>query len=167
MLTKFQNNGQISLEHWKQTILPQPFSGIVPLFYGSPKIHKIGRLTIRPIVSNMDIYCDKLLVHLKPVLNLLFREDYMVLNSYDLVNQLDSLDVSSQDRLASLDVDSLFTRVPVAQMLDIVWERLDQLQETEEGRQELASVTSLTTEAFMSLLQFVVQDFYFQWLRNS
>ncbi len=37
------------------------------------------------------------------------------------------------------------------------------MREMEEGLEQLQALTSLTTEAFMVLLQMMVQDFYFQW----
>ncbi len=162
-LRKFRDEKQMTDQDRKRTVLAQPFSGIIPQFYGAPKIHKLGHLKIRLIVSNIGIYCDKLLIHLKGVLNVLFRSDYVVLNSYDFVNRLAKVEVTLEDRLASLDVQSLFTRVPVAQTLDIVKHRMDRMRETEEGLEQLEAVTSLTTEAFMVLLQMMVQDFYFQW----
>ncbi len=163
MLTNLRNSGQISSEDRKRVIPGQPYSGVLPHFYTLPKIHKVGRLRIRPIVSNIGIYCDKLLLHLKSVLNVVFRGEFAVLNSYDLVERLDQLELDSKDRLASFDVESLFTRVLVDNTLDIVQTRLQEMMETEEGKEELQQLTSLTVQGFMSLLCLVVKDFYFVW----
>ncbi len=153
----------MSAQDRKKTIPATPFSGTIPQFYGSPKIHKTGRLKIRPIISDVDIYCDRLLLHLKSILNVLFRSEYAVLNSYDFVNRLEGVRATAKDRMASLDVESLFTKVPVAQTPEIVQRRMTKMRESEEGREELELLTSLSTNAFMSLLNLVVQDFYFCW----
>ncbi|MCP3683399.1 MAG: hypothetical protein GY861_11980, partial [bacterium] len=149
MLTGFRKSGAMTAEDRTKTIPSQPFSGNIPQFYGCPKIHKGGTLKIRPIVINVDIYCDKLLMHMKGVLNLVFYSEYAVLNSYDFVERLDGLTVTPKDRLASLDVESLFTKVPVSETLQIVHRRLLRMKSTDEGKEELEEVTSLTTEAFM------------------
>ncbi len=94
-------------------------------------------------------------------MNLLFYNDYAVLNSYDFADRLNAVRVTASDRLASLDVESLFTKVPVEQTLQIVKERLNKLRSTEDGLEDLSALTSLKPHAFMSLLCLVVHDFYF------
>ncbi len=163
LLTSLKNRGQMSVEDRKKTIPSQPFSGTIPHLYGSPKIHKIGTLKIRPIISNVNNFCDKLLLHLKPILNIVFRSDFSVLNSYKFVEKLEQLELSKTDRLASFDVESLFTKVPVGQTVDIVRIRLERLRETEQGRDRLDEVTSLTNEGVLALLRLVTMDFYFTW----
>ncbi len=113
LLTRFWDTGEISAQDRRKVLPAQPFSGKILQFYGSPKIHKVGQLKIRPIVSNIDIYCDRLLMHLKLILNKLFRSEFAVLNSYDFVSRLENVNISAHDRLASLDVESLFTKVLV------------------------------------------------------
>ncbi len=97
MLNTMVANGDPTAEHRKKIITAQPYAGAVPKFYGLPKIHKVGILKLRPIVSNIDIYCDKVLLHQKDVLNVLFRGDFAVLNSYDFVSRLDQLQISMED----------------------------------------------------------------------
>ncbi len=82
-LNTLRANDEICAVDRKKIIPAQPFAGAVPQFHGLPKIHKVGELKCRPIVSNIEIYWDKLLLHLKNVLNVLFHGDYAVLNSYD------------------------------------------------------------------------------------
>ncbi len=166
MLTRFRDNGSISATDRSRTIPSQPFSGNIPQLYGLPKIHKIGVLKIRPIVANTDIYCDKLLLHLKAILNCLFDSEFAVLNSYDFVERLDALTITPKDRLASLDVESLYTKVPVDQTLQVVRRRLMKMWSSEDGKEELAEITSLKPDAFMELLNFVMQDFYFCYAKK-
>ncbi len=162
LLTELTNTDGLSVEHRKKMLPGQPYSGVVPQFYALPKIHKFGRLKIRPIVSNVDIYCDKLLIHLKAVLNLVFRGEHTVLNSYHFVNRLDQIQLDQMDRLASFDVVSLFRKVPVNATLDIDQTRL-QMWADEDGRDQLEELTSLSVDGFMRLLRLVVMDFYFIW----
>ncbi len=161
LLSSLQSTDQISSEDRKKCLPGQPFSGVVPHFYALPKVHKIGRLRIRPIVSNVDIYCDKLLIHLKSVLNLVFRS--VILNSYDFVSWVDQLELEDNDRLVSFDVESLYTNVPVEETLLIVETRLQALRSTDQGREKYEETTSLSVDAFMSLLHLMVKDFYFSW----
>ncbi len=105
----------------KSFILPaQPFMGRVPQFHALQKLHKLGPLKIRPIISNIEIYCEKLLLHLKTILNILFLGTHSVENSYKFVDSLSNLELTEHHRLASLDVESPFTRVPVQDTLGIV-----------------------------------------------
>ncbi len=162
-LTALRDRKELSPEHRKQLAPPQPFSGNIPSFYALPKIHKTGSLTIRPIIANIEMYCEKLLLHIKPVLNIVFRSDFSVLNSYKFVESIETLELSCEARLASFDVESLFTRVPVQQTLQIVRARLDSLRETEEGAETLEELTSLSIDGFMELLSLMVEDFFFTW----
>ncbi len=50
---------------------PHPYSGVVPKFHALPKLHKVGWLKIRPIISNYGIHCNSILQHLKSIINLL------------------------------------------------------------------------------------------------
>ncbi len=160
-LNSLFKNGHISATDRKKVIPNQPYSGVFPAFYGLPKIHKIGILKIRPIVSNIEIYCDKLLIHLKGILNLLFTGDHSVLNSYEFVELIDQIVVDWEDRLASFDVESLFTRVPVQRTLELIKERLRRLRATEDGKEEIEELSSLTDHGFMTLLELMVKDFFF------
>ncbi len=82
----------------------------------------------RPITLE-PIYCDKLLLHLKQVLNLLYQGIHSALNSYKFVEVVENVKISEDHHLASLDVESLFTRVPIQDVLAIVRRRLDELQD--------------------------------------
>ncbi len=109
----------------------------------------------------MEIYCDNLLLHLKKILNILFVGDHSVLNSYEFADMIDHVVLEPGDRLASFDVESLFMRVPVQKALEIDRGRLERLRATEDGREELEELSSLTDQGFMTLLALMVKDFYF------
>ncbi len=51
----------------------------------------------------------------------------------------------------------------MSRTLEIVRERFEKFVETEEGREQMNQVMSLTVHGFMSLLNLAVHDFYFIW----
>ncbi len=96
----------------------------MPRFYGLPKIHKLGELTIRPIITNRGLYSDGVMLKLKQILNMLLWGTTSLRNSYELVNLLCNFQFGDHDKLYSFDVTALFTRVPVPEVLKIVEKRL-------------------------------------------
>ncbi len=86
-----------------------PYSGVVPRFYGLPKLHKLGRLRIRPIISNYGLYSDKAMIHSKKILNLLPTHATSVLHSYQLADILDGFEFPKSAFMVLFDVASLFT----------------------------------------------------------
>ncbi len=150
----------------------QPFSGTWPHFYGLPKVHKCGPLVIRPIVSTKGLYCDPLMLHLKETLNFLVEGNRTVTNSYQFVDLIDFFDWEQTDRLLSFDVESLYTKVPVAEALEIVCRKLEQWveddehddrnpDETSRNSTALKEVTSLSVKGIMSLLDYILSDVFF------
>ncbi len=109
ILNSLKRRRQVSDRERKALSPKQPFSGIMPKFYGLPKLHKLGLLTIRPIISNLGLYSDDLMLTLKPVLNLLLWGSTTLCNSYELVQLLSDVEFGPNDRLMSFDVKSLYT----------------------------------------------------------
>ncbi len=99
---------QITASDLRQLSPSHPYSGVIPRLYALPKLHKVGPLRIRPIISNYQICCDAAMIHLKSILNLLPNGLTSVLHLYELAEQLDSFQFSPTDRLMSFDVQSLF-----------------------------------------------------------
>ncbi len=161
LLTKLLAKKQILPSDLQKFGPTRPYSGVIPRFYGLPKLHKVGRLKIRPIISNYQLYCDDAMVLMKSILNLLPTHETSVIHSYELAEILDNFDFGPHDMLVSFDVQSLFTRVPVAETLVIVRERLLKLQK--ENPEVLKSVTSFSIDAIMTLLNFLLSDCYFIW----
>ncbi len=146
-------------------LCPQhPYGGVVPRFYGLPKLHKVGRLTIRPIITNCGHYCDDAMLHMKGILNLLPNRVTSVAHSYELSQILDNFNFPDSAFLVSFDVVSLFTRVPIPETLKIVEKRLLRLKEQQP--ELLAQTTSLTVSGIMRLLTFLLEDCYFVWAKH-
>ncbi len=129
LLQKLFSSQQLLASDLQRFSPAQPYSGVVPHFYRLPKLHKLGPLKIRPIISNYGIYCDSILVHLKTILNLLPTLKTSVKHSYELASILDDFQFRPSDILVSFDVQSLFTKVLVNETLAIVEKRLNALQE--------------------------------------
>ncbi len=132
LLSELQRTQNIGVRERLALIPGQPYSGNLPHFYGLLKIHKLGILLIRPIISNSGFYSDKVMLKLKAILNLLLWGNTSLKNSYELVNILRNFEFGPKDKLMSFDVSSLFTRVPVFDTLQIVERRLDEIRELSE-----------------------------------
>ncbi len=146
----------------RRLLIPgQPFSGTVPRFYGLPKVHKLGRLTLRPIIATCGSYSEKVLLKMKQILGLVLWGTTSVSNSYEFVRLLEQTDLQPSDRLLSFDVVSLYTRVPVTESLQIIESRLQELSEL--PTDPVRDVTSLSDRGIMILLRHVLEHCYFTW----
>lgn len=100
-----------------------PVGSLTPVLYGLPKIHKPD-VPIRPVLSMYKSATYNLAKHLcvvlKPVENFLCVS--AIRDSFDLVKKLSCLKVGSTSVIASLDVTSLFTSIPVEDCLRIIQE---------------------------------------------
>ena len=99
-------------------------SGSKPGFlYGLPKIHKLGN-PLRPIVSSIGTFNYNLAKYLVPIISLLTRNQYTIDNSATFVKELIGSSLPQNFIMASFDVESLFTNVPLKETTDIITDRL-------------------------------------------
>jgi len=85
---------------------------VIPRAYGLPKIHKTG-YPLRIIVSSINSTLHPLALFLHKIINNNINNHYSdVKNSQDLVKKLKNIDLTTNIKLASLDVVSLFTNIP-------------------------------------------------------
>ncbi len=129
LLTDLKRHQQISVEERCQLLPHQPYSGQVPKFYGLPKIHKQGQLKIRPIIATSGYHADKLMLKQKNILNLLIWGNTTLTNTYEFVKLIENFQFGQEDKLLSFDVESLFTRVPIKEALEVVGRRLEQMRQ--------------------------------------
>jgi hypothetical protein len=80
--------------------------------YGLCKIHKAGN-PLRPIVSSVNTFNYKLSKFLVPFLSILTNNQYTLRNTENFVTALKELRLSGPTVMASFDVVSLFTNVPL------------------------------------------------------
>ena len=85
--------------------------------YGLPKIHKPDH-PLRPICSSIGSYNYRLASKLASILSPHSFNEYTVKNSFEFVNELHNLHVENT-HLASFDVSSLFTNIPLQQTIEI------------------------------------------------
>ena len=99
-------------------------SGSKPgILYGLPKIHKIGN-PIRPIISSIGTFNYRLAKFLVPILTPLANNQYTVENSTKFVTELKSLHFDHYVYMASFDVESLFTNVPLKETIKLIIDSL-------------------------------------------
>ena len=115
--------------------------------YGNVKTHKPG-FPIRPIIStvgSVSYSLSKFLVKLlQPLVGTIANSN--VLNSVDLVNKLRNVNIEDGDCMVSFDVTSLFTNVPVDDVLNFLTTELD------------CYVFSLPTPVIVQLIRLCVVD---------
>ena len=101
-----------------------PCHSVAPKLYALPKIHKEG-VPMRPITSMIDSPAYHAANYLTKVIGpVLGKTELTVSNSKEFVGQLKELSVSTADRMVSFDVVSLFTKVPVADAIEVVCKKL-------------------------------------------
>lgn len=89
------------------------------VLYGLPKIHKEG-CPIRPILSACNTPQYSLAKYLVPILSPLTKNIYTTPDSFSFAKELCNLDYKFETVMASFDVKSLFTNIPLHETLDII-----------------------------------------------
>ena len=102
--------------------------------YGSPKIHKPlvdGLPKYRPIISQIGSSTYKLAKFLLDFVKPHTTNEYTVKDTFHFVSMLDSK--NHHFVMASLDVESLFTNIPLTETIEIVCEKVFDGKETVNG----------------------------------
>lgn len=91
--------------------------------YGLIKIHK-SNYPVRPITSACASPGFKLSKYFTNVISEIFNENgFHILRSTDIIDKLNNVTIDADDILASFDVVSMFTNIPINLMLDIISKR--------------------------------------------
>ena len=152
-LKECERKGHITSK--KRLTLAHQFSS-PPQIYGLPKIHKEG-IPLRPIVAAIGSPTHQLARELARILSpLAGRSPSHVKNSADFVNQIRQVSFEGTDVLASFDVVSLFTRVPVDEALLVLSHRLQQ-------DDTLTERTSIPIPDLCNLVELCLKSTYFQF----
>ena len=109
-LKNLRDQKEISIEQYKDLSLSGSRPGIL---YGSAKVHKIvkdGLPSFRSILTAIGTATYKLANFLVPMLELLSTNEYTIKVSFTFAEELQSFD--SKLRMASFDIESLFTNIP-------------------------------------------------------
>ena len=123
------------------------------VLYGLPKIHKLN-IPIRPILSAIGTVNYKIAKFFIPILRTLTTNNYTIQDTFTFVQTLLSIPDADQYIMASFDVTSLFTNVPLDETIDIILQMLFEVNET---------VNGLNKNQFRNLLELATKDimFYF------
>ena len=116
-MKKFKNKNAISEETYNKL---RPVGSKSETLYGSAKVHKplINGLTpFRPILAVIDAPTYKLAKFLVPVLSDITQNQFTVKDSFPFVDEI--LTQNSDFYMANLDVDGLFTNIPLDETIDI------------------------------------------------
>ena len=89
--------------------------------YGLPKIHKNPTdPPLRPIISMTGTITHDVSKYLNNIIRPFIDQRYMLKSSHELLVHLKTVKIAPSDHLVSLDVESLFTNVPVNETIDII-----------------------------------------------
>ena len=131
-------------------------SGSTPgILYGLPKVHKPD-CPARPILSAIGTYNYKIAKFLVPILQPFTSGPYTVKDSFSFVKEITSFHTDSDCVMASFDVSSLFTNVPLNECVNICCDLLFK-------DSDLISFNEckFTREQFHKLLNLAVKDNHF------
>ena len=112
--------------------------------YGSAKVHKIvtdGLPSFRPILSAIGTPTYKLAKFLVPVLEPLTTNEYTIKDFFTFAEELQSFD--SKLVMATFDIESFFTNIPLQETIDLCVENLFQ---------DRTRVDNLSNDSFSELL---------------
>ena len=119
--------------------------------YGLAKVHKIvtdGLPSFRPILSAIGTPTYKLATFLVPILEPLTTNEYTIKDSFTFAEELQSFD--SKLVMASFDIESLFTNIPLQETIDLCVENLFQ---------DRTHVDNLSKDSFRELLTTTMTEF--------
>ena len=123
------------------------------ILYGLAKVHKalVNNLPVpRPILSAIGTPTYKLSKFLLPLMTPISTNDYTVSDSFEFARQV--LDYDSSLFMASLDVKSLFTNIPLDETINIACDELFKARDI---------VQKLTKQDFKDLLSTAVKESLF------
>ena len=97
------------------------------ILYGLPKVHKtdfFSKFQFRPIFAAYNTPSFGLAKYLVPVLAPLTTNRYTVNNSYEFADRTSKVSNADQLVMASFDIESLFTNVPLRETINISLDNL-------------------------------------------
>ena len=127
-LRKLKSDGVINESLYSQLFTSGSKPGVL---YGLPKVHK-ENCPLRPIMSAIGTFNYKLSKFLVPILSPITINQYTVKDSFSFAKEIGNLNFGNCV-LASFDVKSLFTNIPLTETIDICIEGLFQDKEFVQG----------------------------------
>ena len=158
--SSFERKVQCTLRKIKQKIPTDVYAKLYPTgsspgkFCGTAKVHKLAisdtvkELPLRPIVSNLNTATFQLARYLAKILSPLSSLQYTIESSNKFINAIKQQVITSNYKLVSSDVRSLFTNVPLDRAFDIILKRIYDTHgiTTNIGRKEMKNLITLCTK---------------------
>ena len=117
LLKKLKAENALSEKNYNELY---PTGSRIGILYGLPKIHK-PNMPLRPILSSVNHYFYKLAKFFIPLLTPLTTNPFIIIDSFSFVQELLNSDIDSRNVfMASFDVVSLFTNIPVNETIGII-----------------------------------------------
>ena len=151
-LSKLKNLGIITEEKYKSLYVTGSGPGIL---YGLPKIHKpdfCSKFQFRPIFAAYNTPSFKIAKYLVPLLSPLTKNEYTVDNSTQFADEITNIPDADQYFMASFDIESLFSNIPLNETIDICIRTLFSNSET---------FMNFTKSLFKELLSLAVKSTFF------
>ena len=151
LLKKLKNKNAISEETYNKL---RPVGSKPGTLFGPAKVHKPlinGLLPFRPILSAIGTPTHKLAKFLVLVLSDITQNEFTVEDSFTFVDEI--LTQNSDLYMASLDVDALFTNIPLQETIDICVKRLFKTLD--------ALVKGISKNDFRDLLNLATKESFF------
>ena len=123
--------------------------------YGTAKIHKPDfstKFQFRPIFASYNTPSYKLSKFLVPYLNHLTKNQFTLENSYAFSDEIKKLKNCGNCTMASFDIESLFSNVPLEETIDICVDRI---------YKDTTNFLGLGMQNFRKLLSLAVQNTFF------
>ena len=125
------------------------------VMYGLPKIHKPNfnqKFQYRPILAAYNLASYKLSKFLVPLLSGLTQNQYTIQNSSQFSNTISNIVDADKYFMVSLDVESLFSNIPLNETVNICLDNLFNACDTFSG---------FSRELFKQLLELAVKNTFF------
>ena len=158
VLKNLRDKKEISIEQYKDL---NPSGSRPGIMYGSAKNHKIvtdGLPSFRPILSTIGTPTYKLEKFLIQMLGPLTTNEYNIKNSFTYAEKLQSS--HSKLVMASSDIESLFTNIPLQETIDVSVENL--FKDVDVDNLSKDSFRELLTSTMSETLILFDQEFYKQ-----
>jgi len=153
LLRKLKNSKVISEEVYNNLRVSGSGPGIL---YGLPKIHKSdfsSKFQFRPIFASYNTPSFNIAKYFVPILSPLTKNDFTVDNSTNFSESVVSLSDADSYVMASFDVESLFTNIPLRETIEICLNSL--------FTDPTAIISGFTRKCFQSLLEMSVLNSFF------
>ena len=96
-----------------------PTGTFLGVLYGLPKVHKVGA-PLRPILSACNTPAYNIAKLLVPIISPLTKNIYTIPDSFKFAKEICNLNFEFETVMASFDVTSLFTNIPLNETINII-----------------------------------------------